>query len=61
MTKRDAWLDASEQPPTEPGWYAVLWCYEPNEGFFPDGAYWDGERWLSDVVPHEAAPVLPTG
>lgn len=40
-----AWLDASDKPPTEPGWYAVLWCFDPDEGYFPAGFYWDGERW----------------
>lgn len=32
------------------GWYAVLICYDPEEGVFPSGAYWDGEKWVQKAV-----------
>ena len=32
-------------PPAEPGWYEVLICYDEQEGIFPDGAWWDGDKW----------------
>lgn len=34
-----------KKDPTEPGWYAVLICYDPQEGISPDAGYWDGAKW----------------
>jgi len=31
--------------PTEEGWYAVLICYDIQEGIFPSAGYWDGYKW----------------
>jgi hypothetical protein len=28
-----------------PGWYPVLVCWEPHEGFFPHGGQWTGSEW----------------
>ena len=36
--------------PSENGWYAVLICYDPQEGIFPSAAYWDGEKWSHKSV-----------
>jgi hypothetical protein len=36
--------------PTEPGWYPVLVCYDPREGFFPRAACWSGEEWSTTDV-----------
>lgn len=33
-----------------PGIYPVLICYDPHEGFFPDGAAWDGVKWSKRAV-----------
>lgn len=38
------------QDPKAPGWYAVLICYDPQEGIFPSAAYWDGEKWNRKAV-----------
>jgi hypothetical protein len=27
------WLDVDEHPPTEPGWYAVVYFFDHHEGF----------------------------
>lgn len=31
--------------PKFPDWYPVLTCFDPSEGYFPGGAYWDGTKW----------------
>ena len=36
--------------PPSPGWYAVLVCYDPQEGVFPMGAEWDGSKWKQRFV-----------
>jgi hypothetical protein len=39
--------------PDESGWHAVIRCLEPNEGFFPDSAYWNGQEWSkSNIFSH---------
>lgn len=35
--------------PLPPGWYAILYCWDPHEGFFPGAAYWNGSAWSRDV------------
>lgn len=27
------------------GWYAVLICWDENEGMFPSSSYWTGSDW----------------
>jgi hypothetical protein len=39
-----------EGRPTEAGWYAVLICYDTQEGIFPDARLWDGEKWNGKAV-----------
>ena len=36
--------------PNEPGWYAVLICYDPLEGISPGAGYWDGQKWNRKAV-----------
>jgi hypothetical protein len=47
MTTADKAMDfwIYDGAPSEPGWYAVLVCYDSEEGAFPQGAYWDGYAW----------------
>ena len=35
----------AESTPNSPGWYAVLICWDMQEGVFPSAAYWDGREW----------------
>jgi len=41
-----------EEQPTISGWYPILICYDPHEGFFPHGAYWNGSEWDRNAVSH---------
>jgi len=34
-----------EQSPSKSGWYPAVLCWEPEEGFFPTGAFWNGSAW----------------
>ena len=36
--------------PNEQGWYAVIVCYDEQEGSFPRAAYWDGSAWTERSV-----------
>jgi len=36
--------------PTEPGWYAVLVCWDSQEGIFPMAAHWDGQAWKHRAI-----------
>ncbi len=36
--------------PKAPGWYAVLVCYDYQEGAFPTAGYWDGAKWKQKAV-----------
>lgn len=38
------WND-STLPPSQNGWYSILQCHDPHEGFFPMASYWDGKKW----------------
>lgn len=38
------------QCPFDTGWYAVLICYDENEGVFPSAGYWDGSKWDRKAV-----------
>lgn len=37
--------DLRDDYPSEIGWYAVLQCWDAEEGIFPGAYYWNGERW----------------
>jgi len=36
--------------PNEQGWYAVIICYDEQEGAFPCAAYWSGDTWNKKAV-----------
>ncbi len=38
----DGWVDSE---PTEDGWYAVMRCYDAEEGTLPGAEYWDEGKW----------------
>jgi hypothetical protein len=40
---------SGEDPPTQ-GWYAILYAYEPEEGYMPAAGFWDGCRWLDSEL-----------
>lgn len=42
------WLNVEEHQPTEHGWYAVMVCWDAEEGAYSTSRYWDGE-WPSEV------------
>ena len=45
------WRALPDDPKTlPPGWYSILYCWEPGEGTFPGAAYWNGSKW-SDRLP----------
>jgi hypothetical protein len=41
----DDWTD---KEPDAPGWYATLYGWDFEEGFFTGRHYWDGKQW-SDI------------
>jgi hypothetical protein len=43
----EKFLNVVEASPSLAGWYAVLLCWGPNEGYFPEAKYWDGS-WQDD-------------
>jgi len=45
----DAWFWEFDRvgPLGSAGWYPVLLCYDPNDGVFPGGEFWDGQKWRS--------------
>lgn len=42
-------ISVYDTKPSSEGWYAVLSCFDPNEGFFPVGDFWDGEKFVSGL------------
>lgn len=50
----DTWVVAASFMPAESGWYAILVCWDPEEGYFPNADFFDGETW------HEYSPRLIT-
>ena len=43
------WLNYTEQKPDKEGFYAIMYCFGPTEGFLPDSDYWDGKKWDSNL------------
>jgi hypothetical protein len=44
--------------PINEGWYATLYCWDPQEGTFPGPNYWDGRTWQEKlpVIAHSPVP-----
>ena len=42
---RDPHAPDGEDPYSARGWYAVLICYDSDEGSFPGAARWEGDEW----------------
>lgn len=47
-----------EDAPKIPGWYAVLFWFDAEEGAFPGCAYWDGTKWNRTGVALFGGPAL---
>ncbi|MGD9949782.1 MAG: hypothetical protein AB7U29_15070 [Desulfobulbus sp.] len=48
------WKFGSNKP-DKPGWYAILILYDPREGAYAEGEYWNGCNWRNDcsfIVAH---------
>ena len=44
------WTDYDPEAVLAPGWYALIYCWDPSEGAQVGCAYWDGANW-SDRYP----------
>lgn len=42
---RDKYLWEYDEPPSQEGWYAITYCWDPAEGSLIGADYWDGEKW----------------
>jgi hypothetical protein len=51
MMAKFPWKWLEECPPEKPGWYATLYCFDPEEGTFPSESEWSGTAW-SDSLPY---------
>lgn len=40
-------VEPSCSMPTNPGWYAVSFCWDVREGLIPGAGQWDGAEWGS--------------
>ena len=47
----DTFFWTGELPTGPAGWYAVVVCWDENEGMFPSSAFWDGQIWTDDSRP----------
>ena len=47
MTKSIFLSFLCDSKPVEKGWYATLHCWDPQEGFFPGAAFWNGKSFDS--------------
>lgn len=44
------WNNDFDETQMEPGWYAILYGWEPSvEGLIPGAALWDGEKWFENL------------
>jgi hypothetical protein len=57
-----SWTEISPQdhPPLS-GWYAVLRCWEPEEGVFPDAVHWPSDDWDVWIVRRSPKPFASHG
>lgn len=42
----DVWV--YDKKPTTPGWYAVLICWDVQEGLIPSTAFWRDGSWVRE-------------
>lgn len=42
-SRQNRWTNVGN--PTAIGWYAILYCYDMEEGIFPAADYWTGLKW----------------
>jgi hypothetical protein len=55
------WLSTYDDPPIEPGWYAVMRCWDVREGVNPDRDYWDGKEWkFGGPIGHHSPMTFPS-
>lgn len=45
---KNKWDHDAKAPP-KPGIYAILYCWEPQEGVFDGAAYWNGKKWDQEL------------
>lgn len=38
------WKFVEDYQPISTGWFPVLVCWSPREGYFADAGYWDGNK-----------------
>lgn len=52
--------DWDHDNPTEVGWHAIVYMWDPEEGSFFGTAQWDGSKWLSNYPITGFAGPFPT-
>lgn len=45
----DTMNELRDDNPERVGWYATLICYDSEEGAFPSGCYWSGQKWNTNA------------
>ncbi|NBT33331.1 MAG: hypothetical protein EBT13_15935 [Rhodobacteraceae bacterium] len=48
---RLGWVDIDDVGRLSSGWYPVLECCDPQEGFFPGALFYDGTSWRDKTMP----------
>lgn len=56
----EPWIDVDDHPATEVGIYAVVKCWDANEGQFTGVESWDGLKWSSSAVVLRSPMTFPT-
>ena len=47
--KNARFISVFDAKPKNNGWYAILYCWEVQEGFFPSAAHWNGDKFDSSL------------
>lgn len=50
----DEFTWSRENPTGATGWYAVVVCWDENEGLSPSASFWNGQEWADDRRPISA-------
>lgn len=58
MPAPEHWLDVTDHPMVVHGWYAVMVCYDVDEGYFPAALNYVGKT--SYEVTHRSAQTFET-